>query len=72
MSRGRWRVLEGAEEVVGDVALEAALDLAVGLAFGSSLLGVSASGGVVAKPGEHDDVEGSVELAVTAAGQSMP
>src|SRR5688500_8398806 len=67
MSRGGWRVLEDAEEVAGDVALEAALDLSVGLALGSAPFRVGAGGGVVAEPAENDDVEGPVELAVPEA-----
>src|SRR5690606_34923174 len=71
MSRGAWRVLEDAEEVAGDVALEAALDVWVGLAFGPASFGVGACGGVVAESAEHDDVEGSVELAVAAAVEAV-
>ena len=48
MSRGD-RGLELLVELAGDVALEAAFDLAVGFAVGSSPVGVGAGGGVVAE-----------------------
>ena len=67
MSRSGWWVLEEPEELSGDVALEASLDLAVGLSFGSASLGVGAGGGVVAEPAEHNDVQGLVELAIPVA-----
>lgn len=71
MSRGEWWVLEEAEELARDVALEAALDLSVGLAFGSSPVGVGAGGGVLMQPGEDHDVERPVELAVPAAVEAV-
>jgi hypothetical protein len=58
-------------EVAGDVALEASLDLAVGLSFGPSPFGVGAGGWVVVQACEDDDVDRSVELAVTATVDPM-
>lgn len=57
--------VELAVEPAGDVALQAALDLSVGLALGASSFGVAAGGGVEAV--DDDDVQGAVELAITAA-----
>ena len=58
---------EDAEEVAGDVALQAALDLAGCLAFGGAAGGVGAGGGVMLEAGEHDGVQRAVELSVAAA-----
>ena len=63
--------LELAEELSGDVALQAALDLADALAFGEAALHVALGGRVLAHADEHDGVQGAVELAVTAAVQAM-
>jgi hypothetical protein len=49
------------------LALEAAFDVPVGLAFGSAAGGVAAGGGVEAQPGQGDVVQGAVELAVAVA-----
>ena len=67
---GAW-VLPGgraqlAVDLAGDVALEAADDLRLGLAFGRAALGVGAGGRVRAQAGEHDPPQGVVGLAVTA------
>ena len=53
-------------ELAGDVALEAATDLPVGPALGSSAFDVGTGGGVVSHALDHDDVERSVELTVAA------
>ncbi len=66
----KWS-FELSEELAGDVALQAADDLAVGLAFGSSSFDVGAGGGVGAESGDHDDVDGAVELAVAGAVESV-
>jgi hypothetical protein len=49
------------------LALEAAFDVPVGLAFGSAAGGLAAGGGVEAQPGQGDVVQGAVELAVAVA-----
>jgi hypothetical protein len=49
---------EESVELAGDVADQAASDLAVGLALGSSPLGVGAGGWVIAQPGRDDQVQG--------------
>jgi hypothetical protein len=59
--------LEQAEEVAGDVALEAAFDFARRLAFGRAPGRVGACGGVVLQAGEDDGVQRAVEVAVAGA-----
>src|SRR4051794_41821432 len=59
--------LHCAEEFSGDVALEAAADLGVGLAFGAAAGDVGVGAGADAPAGQQDVVEGAVELAVSAA-----
>jgi hypothetical protein len=64
-----WRVnagvgLQESVELAGHVADQAASDLAVGLALGPAPLGVGAGGGVITQPGQDDQVEGLVEVAV--------
>lgn len=54
-------MLEESPDVSCDVALQAASDLAVGAALGSSSFDVVAGGLVVACSGECDDVERTVE-----------
>jgi hypothetical protein len=51
-------------ELAGDVADQAASDLAVGLTLGATALGVGVGGWVIAQPGQDDQVEGLVELSV--------
>ncbi len=53
------------EELAGDVALQASGDLTVGFSFGSPAFGVGAGSGIGAESAKHDDVDRSVELAVT-------
>lgn len=60
-------LFELSEQLAGDVALQAGLDVAFGLAVGSAAIGVRAGGGVVAHAMRDDDVDGSVELAVAAS-----
>jgi len=64
-------VLEEAPDSACDVALEAASDLAVGLAFGASFVSVVEGRLVVAASGESDDVESVVELPVAAAVEAV-
>src|SRR5215218_1505906 len=63
---------EESVELAGDVADQAASDLAVGLALSPSPLGIGAGGRVIAQPGQDDQVEGLVELAVAGAIQPHP
>ena len=64
--------LQESVELAGDVADQAASDFAVGLALGPAAGGVGAGGWVVAEPGQDDDVEGLVEVAVAGAIQPHP
>lgn len=59
-------------EMPRKVALDAAADFLVGLAFGAAALDVGKGGRVVAHPGDGDDVEGAVELAVAEAVEPVP
>tara|TARA_B100000378_G_scaffold249393_1_gene222759 strand:- start:14 stop:322 length:309 start_codon:yes stop_codon:yes gene_type:complete len=59
------RGLQFPEDRPADVALEAAANLALGAAFSAAAGDVFASGFVVAHPRADDDVECSVELAVS-------
>jgi hypothetical protein len=64
--------VECSVELAGDVALEATLDLVWGLALGGTAVDVGAGSGAVARPGEHDHVDGAVECAVAAAVEAVP
>src|SRR5688500_13394337 len=64
MSSRARACFEVSVELTSDVALEAALDLAVGSAFGVASFGVGAGGGVVAEAAEGDDMQRAVELSV--------
>ena len=57
---------ELAVDLAGDITLEAADDLRLGLAFGRAALSVGAGGRVRAQAGEHDPPQGVVRLAVAA------
>src|SRR5215204_552405 len=63
----RWGGFEESVELAGEVADQAASDLAVGLALSPSPLGVAAGGRVVSQPGQDDEVQRLVELAVPEA-----
>ena len=52
-------------DLAGDVTLEAADDLCLGLPFGCAVLGVGTGGPVRAQPGEHDPPQGMAGLPVT-------
>ena len=54
-------------ELAGDVADQAASDLAVGLALGPASLGLGPGCWVSAQPGRDDQVEGLVEAAIAGA-----
>src|SRR5512132_235204 len=54
------------------MADQAASDLAVGLALGAASLGIGAGGRGIAQPGQDDQVQGLVELAVAGAIQPHP
>ena len=66
----RW-VFEEAPDSACDVALEAASDLAVGLAFGASSVSIVAGCLVVAAASERDDVESVVELSISVAVEAV-
>jgi hypothetical protein len=55
-------------ELAGDVADQAASDLAVGLAIGAASLRVGAGRRVMAQPGQDNHVQGLVELPVPGSG----
>ena len=55
---------EESVELAGDIADQAASDFAVGLALGPPPLGIGAGRRVIAQPGQHDQVQSLVELAV--------
>src|SRR5215207_5569067 len=64
----------GGQRVVGlarDVALEAADDLGLGLAFGCSALGVGARAGAVARAADGDQVQRAVGVAVAAVVETV-
>src|SRR3954454_25347533 len=62
---------ERVEELAGDVALEAADDLGLGLAFGGAALGVGAGAVAVAQPADGDHVQRAVGVAVAAVTEAM-
>ena len=62
---------EDSEEFSGDVALEAAADVAVGLAVGASAVGVGLGLFVASQTGDGDGVDCRVESAVTEAVEAM-
>ena len=64
----------GGQCVVGlarDVALEAAEDLGLGLAFGGSPIGVGARAWAVAQAADGDQVQGAVGVAVAAVVEAV-
>ena len=63
---------EESVELAGDVADQAASDFAVGLALSAASLGVGAGCWVIAQPGQHDQVQGLVELAVAGTVEANP
>src|SRR6266516_2240963 len=58
--------------MAGEVALDAAAYFLAGLAFGAAALDVGQGGRVIAHPGDGDDVQGPVELAVAEANEPVP
>src|SRR5712691_7828250 len=62
---------EGVVELAGDVALEAADDVAFGEAFGGAAGGVGAGSGAVVQPADGDHVQRLVRLAVAATVESV-
>jgi hypothetical protein len=62
----------GAEEFAGDVSLEAAADLGVGLALGAAFGDVGVGARADQPAGQSDVVQGAVELAVAAAVEAVP
>ncbi len=61
-----------AVDLAGDVTLEAADGLCLGLAFGGTALGVGAGGRVGAQAGEYDPPQGVAGLPVTARVEAVP
>ena len=72
-SSGRWgwRGQEQGVDLAGDVALEAAQDLAFAEAFGGAALDVASGWLVVPQSGYRDDVEGAVGGAVAASAEPV-
>src|SRR5712691_4743409 len=76
-TRGRWWCEAGeigterVVELTGDVALEAADDVAFGEAFGGAAGGVGAGAGAVVQPADGDHVQRLVGAAVAAAVESV-
>src|SRR5512135_1494095 len=62
---------EGVVDLAGDVALEAAHDFALGLAFGGAAFDVGAGAVAVAQPADCDEMKGAVGLAVAAVVEAM-
>src|SRR5215210_3681012 len=62
---------EGAVDLAGDVALEAADDLGLGLAFGGAALGVGAGAFAAAQAADGDHVQGAVGVAVAAVVEAV-
>src|SRR4029450_11739320 len=69
---GGLRSWEGGVDLSGDVAVEAADDLAFAEAFGGASLDVGAGGLVVADADDGDDIESAVGGSVAAAAESVP
>jgi hypothetical protein len=63
---------EGAVEVAGEVALDAAADLPVGLAFGAAALDVGKGGRVAAHAAHCHGVQCAVELPVAGPVETVP
>ena len=66
------RVLDGREDFAGNVAFQAADDLALAQSLRGAAAHVCSGPGIVTKPDQDDAVEGRVGLAVTTAVESMP
>jgi len=72
LSSVRWgSVLEEPVEAAGEVAFEAAVCFAAGLAFADAPFDVGDRGGVCAASGDEDLLQGPVELSVAAAVESV-
>ena len=68
LSSRQWcSVFEESVEAAGEVALEAAVCLASGLALLQTPFDVGDRGGMCAFPGDEDHVQGVVEFAVACA-----
>jgi len=71
-SSGRGQRLKLAKQLSGDVALQAPLDVADGLALGEATLDVILGGRVLTHSDQHDGVERAVELSISGPVQSVP
>src|SRR6266550_8423655 len=65
-------LLEQVVDLAGDVALEAADDLELGMALGGAPSDVVLGGLVDAQAGDNDQVQGAVGVAVTAPIEPVP
>src|SRR5918994_6067064 len=68
----RGLAFEESVELAGDVADQAASDFAVGLALSPPPLGISTGRWVIAQPGQDDQVQGLVELAIPRTVEPNP
>jgi hypothetical protein len=64
-SSGRGQRLKLAEWLSGDIALQAPLDVADGLALSEATLHVLLCGAVLTHSDQHDGVERAVELSIS-------
>jgi hypothetical protein len=71
-SSGWGRRLKLAKQLTGDVALQAPLDVADGLALSEATLDVILGGAVLSHSDQHDGVERAVELSISGPVQSVP
>ena len=71
-SSGRGQRLELAKQLSGDIALQAPLDVADGLALGEATLHVILCAAVLTHSDQHDGVERAVELSVSRSVESVP
>ena len=66
-SASSWR-----NSLSGDIALQAPLDVADGLALSEATLDVILCGAVLTHSDQHDGVEGAVELSISRPVHSVP
>src|SRR5512132_1335373 len=71
-SSGGGQRLKLAKQLPGDIALQAPLDIADGLALSEATLHVLLRGAVLTHPDQHDGVERAVELSISRPVQSVP
>src|SRR5688572_19127443 len=71
-SSGGGQRLKLAKQLSGDIALQAPLDVADGLALSEATLHVVLCGAVLTHADQHDGVERAVELSISRPVQSVP